>query len=425
MCHHKLMKGKREIKMNELIPIIPFEGLPLWILIIVIFLFAFGITFYVIPKMINVANLRNIYAKPNERTSHYKDTPNIGGFAIFLAFILSSILIAGSLFKTEMFYIIAALTIIFFTGIKDDLIAISPSKKLIAQILAAFILTIFADIRIGNLFYILNFGYISYLVSIFLTIFIFIFIINGFNLIDGIDGLSSGAGILSSLVFGIFFLKIGNSVYSLICFSFLGTLTAFFIFNFFGTKNKTFLGDSGSMLIGIVISIMAIKFINSTEIISNYFIEQNVSIAIGVLILPIYDTLRVFTLRIFQGKSPFKADKQHLHHNLLNLELSHIHATLILLSTNIFFIIMSYSFQSMGNLKIIIIMFTLCILLSYILKRYVTSNLRKRLFELTKKYPSIYLPKREKIAINDLNLDSIIEYIQTIEKYIDELDYTL
>jgi UDP-N-acetylmuramyl pentapeptide phosphotransferase/UDP-N-acetylglucosamine-1-phosphate transferase len=201
---------------------------------------AFGITWFTIPSIVTIARMKNLCAAPNSRTSHIAIIPSLGGIAIFIAFILSTVIFAGDFFHFELKYIIAGLIIVFFVGIKDDILIIAPMKKLAGQILAAGLIAFLANIRITSLYGLFYVQQLPYSVSILFTIFVFIVIINGFNLIDGIDGLASGTGILTASVFRIWFWVSGNQGYAILSFSFVGTLAAFFYFNVFDKKIRYF-----------------------------------------------------------------------------------------------------------------------------------------------------------------------------------------
>ena len=332
------------------------------------FLMAFGITWFTVPSIVNIARLKGLCSIPNGRTSHISATPNLGGIAVFIALVLSTVIFAGAYFKFELRYIISGLIIVFFIGIKDDILIIDPYKKLAGQILAVALIAVFAKIRITNLYGLFHIQQLPYVVSIVLTVFVFIVIINGFNLIDGIDGLASGIGILTSSVFGIWFWMIGNIAYTILSFSFVGTLTAFFYFNVFGKKNKIFLGDTGSMITGFVIGVLACRFLQ-LELVSEGVtkIPSAPTVVCGILIVPLFDSLRVFILRIKQGKSPFKADHQHIHHRLLQLGCTHLQATLILISVNLFFIVLAYLLRGIGIVWLMGVILGLASLMSYIL----------------------------------------------------------
>ena len=344
------------------------------------FLMAFCMTWFIIPSVVNISRLKNLTDTPNGRTSHFKATPTLGGIAIFVALVLSTVIFAGTYFKFELKYIISGLMVVFFIGIKDDILIIDPLKKLSGQIFAIIIVAVFADIRITNLYGLFQIGQLPYIVSILLTVFVFIVIINGFNLIDGIDGLASGIGILTSSVFCIWFWITGHVACTILSFSFVGTLTAFFYFNVFSKTNKIFLGDTGSMIIGFVMGVLACRFLQ-LELVAqgSAAIPSAPTVVCGILIVPLFDSLRVFILRIKQGKSPFKADRQHIHHRLLQLGCTHIQATLILIGVNIFFIVLSYSLRGIGIVWLMGLIVALACVMSYILVTAAKGKSRKEI----------------------------------------------
>ena len=342
--------------------------IPHWVLIFLGFLMAFGITWFTIPSVVNISRLKDLCAAPNGRTSHVTSTPTLGGIAVFVGLVLSTVIFAGTYFKFELKYIFSGLMIVFFVGIKDDILVIDPMKKLAGQIFAVVLIAVFAGIRITNLYGLFSIGQLPYVASILLTVFVFIVIINGFNLIDGIDGLASGIGILTSSVFGIWFWMTGNMACTILSFSFAGALTAFFWFNVFSKKNKIFLGDTGSMVIGFVLGVLACRFLQfELAVQGTAYIESAPVVVFGVLVIPLFDSLRVFILRIYQGKSPFKADRQHIHHRLLQLGCTHLQATLILISVNLFFIVLSYSLRGIGIIWLMGLILGLASLMSYVL----------------------------------------------------------
>jgi UDP-N-acetylmuramyl pentapeptide phosphotransferase/UDP-N-acetylglucosamine-1-phosphate transferase len=337
-------------------------------LIILGFLMAFGITWFTIPSIVNISRLKGLCNKPDGRTSHTGNIPTLGGIAVFVGLVISTVIFAGAYFKFELKYIVTGLIIVFFIGIKDDILIINPWKKLAGQILAAVIIAVFADIRITSFYGLIDIVQIPYIISILLTTFVFIVIINGFNLIDGIDGLASGIGIVTSSVFGIWFWINGNIAYAVFSFTFAGSLSAFFYFNVFGKENKLFLGDTGSLVTGLVLGVLACHFLQLQLIIDGAaFIQSAPAVVFGILIIPLFDSLRVFTLRIVQGKSPFKTDHQHIHHRLLQLGCTHLQATLILIFVNLFFIGLSYLLQGIGILWLLGVILGLASLMSYIL----------------------------------------------------------
>ncbi len=341
---------------------------PDWLVILMGFLMASGITWFTIPSIVNISRLKGLCAAPNGRTSHVYATPTLGGIAIFAGFVVSTVIFAGSYFKFELQYIISGLIIVFFLGVKDDVLIIDPLKKLAGQIFAALLISVLADIRITNLYGLLGFEQIPYLVSILLTILVFLAILNGFNLIDGIDGLASGIGILASCILGIWFWMDGNIAYTVFSFSFAGSSLVFFYFNVFSKKNKLFLGDTGSLVTGLIIGVLACRFlqldVNAEDAI---YIQSAPAVVFGILVVPLFDMLRVFTLRIFQRKSPFTADRQHIHHRLLQLGNTHLQATLLLISCNLIFVALCYLLQGIGIIWLMSVLLGLSSLMSYIL----------------------------------------------------------
>jgi UDP-GlcNAc:undecaprenyl-phosphate GlcNAc-1-phosphate transferase len=344
------------------------SSIPLWMLIILGFLMAFGITWFTIPSIVIISRLKGLCITSNGRTSHTNATPTFGGIAVFAGLVISTVILTGPDFKFELKYIISGLIIVLFIGIKDDILIIDPLKKMTGQVLAAVLIIVFADIRITNLYGFFNIAQIPYSVSILLTIFVFLVIINGFNLIDGIDGLSSGIGILTSSFFGTWFWMTGNIAYAVFSFAFAGSLSAFFYFNVFGKENKLFLGDTGSLVTGLVMGVLACRFMQ-LELIADgaAYIQSAPAVVFGILIVPLFDTLRVFIMRISQSKSPFIADRQHIHHHLLQLGYTHLQATLILIFVNLFFIGLSFLLQGIGIFWLICTILVLASLMSYIL----------------------------------------------------------
>lgn len=340
---------------------------PVWLVIIGGFVTAFFLTYIVIPSIVKVSGIKGLYDEPNHRTSHLGNVPTLGGSAVFIGFILTISIFSGHGIDHELKYIFGALLILFFIGIKDDILIIDPRKKLVAQILAASILSILGNIRLTNLHNVLGIGEISYLSSILLTILVVVFIINGFNLIDGIDGLASGTGIIASLFFGFWFLLAGFVSYSLMSFALAGSLFAFFKFNVFGKENKIFLGDTGSLIIGLIISVLAIRFLEyDHHIAGKWHMDSAPAIVFGVLIIPLFDTLRIMLIRTMQGKSPFNPDRQHVHHRMLELGNSHLRSTLIILAFNLFFIAVTISLQSIGVFWLVVLQLILASAISFI-----------------------------------------------------------
>jgi len=306
-------------------------------------------------------------ANPNGRTSHLNPTPNLGGVAIFAGVIVSSVVFTGITTAHELKYIIAAMLIIFFVGLKDDLHPMVAYKKFFGQSVAVLFILVPGDFHLDSLHGLLGIGEVSYPLSLIITYVFFMALINSLNLIDGIDGLSSGVGIITSLFFGIVFLLDNHLAYAVMSFILASSLAAFFYFNVFSKQNKIFLGDTGAMLIGLILAIFAVRFLNFES--DALYLSQSHSapaVLLCVLIVPIFDTARVFILRIFRGRSPFDADRTHIHHRLLDLSGSHIKATSIILLVNVAFIGMALILRNINAELLVVIALVLAAALSFI-----------------------------------------------------------
>jgi UDP-N-acetylmuramyl pentapeptide phosphotransferase/UDP-N-acetylglucosamine-1-phosphate transferase len=313
------------------------------------FIIAFYTSYKIIPVVIRIAHLKNLVDEPNNRTSHKKAVPTLGGVGIFIGFAVASLLLASYYFVPEFNSLLLGMLVLFFLGIKDDILVLSAKKKLVGQILVAFLITFLGDVRITSFEGILGIYDIPYWPSILSSMFIFIALINAVNLIDGIDGLASGFGILTSTFFGVDFYILGHFAWAMLCFAMAGALFAFLLYNVFGNANKIFMGDTGSLVLGLFITTATLKFININAVSSGPFsINFAPALAISVLVLPVFDTLRVFSIRIANGQSPFHPDKRHIHHLMLRLGFSHKASTAILLSVNAAIIGICFALQSLN-----------------------------------------------------------------------------
>lgn len=338
-----------------------------FVTLLINFITAFVISFLSVKPIVEMSHAKGLAALPNDRASHNKPTATLGGIAIFAGFIFASLLFPpfGSLM--EMRYIVAGVLLMFFIGMKDDIFVIAPLNKLVAQIVAAIIIVDFANIRLTSLHGFLGITDLNYHCSLYLTIFVVIVIINAFNLIDGIDGLAAAIGIVCSVTFGIWFYLSGQFEFAFLTAALAGSLVGFLWFNLFGKKNKIFMGDTGSLVLGFLIAVFAIQFNQSNlQIYGYYHINASPAVSFAILIIPLYDTIRVFIIRISRKQSPFKADKTHVHHKLLQLGFSHAKSTTILVLANILFILLAFSLQKLGIILLMLITLTLSTLLSAI-----------------------------------------------------------
>lgn len=338
--------------------------------IILGFITAFTLTYTIIPVIIRVAQERRIYDRPNERSSHIEPTPSLGGIGIFAGTICAIVLWTPLETFGVLQYILAAFVLIFLIGVMDDLLPLSPTKKFTGQLLVAIILAYKAHVNISGFYGLFGIYDLPELTSFALSIVVIIAIINSFNLIDGIDGLAGSIGLLACVTWGAWFQAINSAGLAVVAFSLAGAIVAFMKYNF--SPAKIFMGDTGSMLIGTVCAILAVSFIEMSHHISDrppYIFDAAPAIAVGILILPLYDTVRVFIQRIINGRSPFSPDKTHIHHLLLDLGMSHMKATAVLLIVNLFFIIGTVVFNSFGTALLLGIELAMMFLFTYVLQK--------------------------------------------------------
>lgn len=330
-------------------------------------LIAFIITFLVIPSIIIIAKKKKLYDEPDDkRKLHKQPIPSLGGLGMFVGFILSILLtINFSTDAPEFQYYIASFLLIFFLGIKDDIIILSASKKFLGQLLVGGILVSKANLTISNMHGIFGVYEIIPVCSYSLTIFAIVVIINAFNLIDGVDGLAGSLGLISCIIFGIYFMINGNVPYAVLGFSFAGSLLAFLYYNFHPAR--IFMGDTGSLMIGVVNSILVIKFIQEGNTYSSYPVSCAPAIGFAILILPLMDTFRVFSLRVINGRSPFSPDRNHIHHIFLSRGFNHKSITLICTFFTVIISIATFTFQSLGTSILIASLMSVFFFLVYIL----------------------------------------------------------
>lgn len=316
---------------------------------------AFLITYFAIPVIIQVAKDKKLFDEPDERKVHKVVIPTLGGLGIFAGFIISTLMGVPAGSTTELQYFVAASTVIFFLGLKDDILVLSASKKFIGQLIAAGIIIKFGNVQITNMNGFLGIYQIPHIASLVLTLFTIIVITNSFNLIDGVDGLAGSLGLLTTLVFGIYFYFAGQTMYSVMALSLAGSIVGFLIYNY--APAKIFMGDTGSLLLGLINSILVIKFINvAGNPVSPVHLPSAPAIGFAILMIPLFDTLRVFGLRILARRSPFSPDRNHIHHFLLDLGFNHRKVALTCLSANAAFIALAYWLRNLGSTVVIAIL---------------------------------------------------------------------
>lgn len=347
---------------------------PLYYLLIVIT--SVFITLLTIPSIIHVAKRRHLYDDLGHlRKIHNPGIPRLGGVAIFVSFTITLLLWGNPTLPLN--YLLTACIMLFAIGIKDDLAGVGHRTKFFIEFIAGLILVIPGNIRLSNLHGLLGVYELSYLPSIVLSVLTIMFVINAFNLIDGIDGLAAATGIIVNSVFSALFIFIHQYEAAAVSLSLVGAITGFLRFNI--TPARIFMGDTGSLLIGLISAVMALKFIEVSGTIEpgpSAKISSSLGIALAILIGPVADTLRVFIIRLVNGRSPFQGDRNHIHHRVLKLGFTHLQTTLILILLNGFMILLAFVFSPYGNTIMILLVTIILMAFNWALTYFIRSKER-------------------------------------------------
>ncbi|MEO8066268.1 MAG: MraY family glycosyltransferase [Flavobacteriales bacterium] len=325
------------------------------------FLTALIVVLFTMPSLIKVARLKHLVDEPGDaRKLHRRSVPTIGGIILFAAIIFAFALwfpgsgqlkmpdlgykalysSMGQYYK-EFKFVIAAMVLLFFIGVKDDIIGFSPVKKLVGHIVVGYILVIMAGIRITSMHGTFGIYELGDEWSIAFSFFVYIVLVNAINLIDGVDGLAGGIGTICALAFGCWFYLAGDVPLALLSAVLAGALIGFLVFNYHPAR--IFMGDSGSLIIGAILSVLAMNLVDHdiTRLPPWLARVPTPLFAMGVLAYPLVDTFRVFVSRAARGVSPFAADKNHIHHRLMAHGLGHRGTTIVLYLFAIFVILIS------------------------------------------------------------------------------------
>ncbi|QOW11337.1 undecaprenyl/decaprenyl-phosphate alpha-N-acetylglucosaminyl 1-phosphate transferase [Kaistella flava (ex Peng et al. 2021)] len=336
-------------------------------------LFSFVITFASIPTIVKISRRKNLMDEPGTRSSHLRKIPNLGGIAIFY-----SLAVCASIFAFELFelykFLFASLVILLYVGVMDDIVVMRAYKKLLAQIIVTALMVLGSDVRIRSFFGVLGIYELNYTFSVFFSMLTFIVLINAFNLIDGIDGLSGGYSIICSALFGISYFRLGEFNYPLVVLSavIIGSVIGFLYYNLSHYRNnKIFMGDTGSMILGFLLAFTAICFIDifidkQLPTVPRYFLQSAPAVTVAILILPIVDTLNVIIIRIFKKQSIFGADKNHIHHSLLKLGLTHRRSSFYIIVYYLFVVSVAYYFRHINVNALLFVVLILGFIGAYI-----------------------------------------------------------
>lgn len=338
------------------------------------------ITWLAIPSILHVARARHLYDDVGHfRKQHDHGIPRLGGVAIFVSFIITTLLFSLIDKAMPLSYLLIACIILFAMGLKDDLSGVNSSTKFLIQFVVAGILVLMGDVRITSMYGIFNIFSLPYIPSAALSILLIMLIVNAFNLIDGIDGLAATTGIIVNSTFALLFMYTKQYELAAICLAMVGATMGFLRYNI--TPAKIFMGDTGALLIGLISAVMAIKYIETSKLAytdpSPMFTAPALTVAI--LIGPVFDTLRVFTIRILSRKSPFEADRNHMHHRLLRLGLDHLQATLCLSAINLGAIGMVLVFSELSNTLLIALILAILLVFNWLITFCIRSKEREKM----------------------------------------------
>lgn len=314
---------------------------------------SFLLTFYLIPKIIKVVNHKELMDHPNARSSHKQLTPTFGGISFYVVLMLILLFLGKYVDDKSLGLNIAGgITILLFTGLKDDLVVISNVSKLIGQISAISVFLFLTDYTSINFYGAFGLHEVSGFLGFGFMLVLMLAIINSFNLIDGIDGLAASVGVITLSLFGTIFYQLEQIFFCVICFGLVGALIAFLRFNF-SEKKKIFMGDTGSLILGFIVAVMSVQFLTlgQADFQEIFVIPHNAVFAlIAIIIFPVFDMIRVFILRILNKRNPFVADKNHTHHILLSLGNSHTKSSILIVAVSVIItILLFYTAKEVNN----------------------------------------------------------------------------
>ncbi len=331
---------------------------------------SFLVSFLLFPVVIKIFKQLKWVDAPGTHKIHSEFVPSMGGVSILLGASLS-LLMSLPLQQWIVFkYFFISLALMFLIGLRDDVLALTPRQKLFSQFLPVFVLVFLDQVTLVS-WYGLWAGtdfapFFVYLVSL-LTV---IIITNAYNLIDGIDGLAGTIGVLALTFFGLWFYLADQPYLSLMALCFSGALIAFLFFNW--QPSKIFMGDTGALTVGLALSYFVIRFINlNYDLPADHVakFQASVSTALCILIVPVFDTLRVIILRLRRMQSPFHADRNHLHHQFLQMGLSHAGSVKWIAGINLIFVALALLLKNQSDLILLPIIVGICLVINFALKR--------------------------------------------------------
>lgn len=306
-----------------------------WVIGLGVFVGAIFLVAVSVPVIIKLVKEKKLLdSSDDERKVHKGPTPTLGGLAIFLGFFVS-ISFSGFSASLSWFPIFAGIMVILlFTGLKDDLLGISAKKKLLIEVVTATGIILMGGVLLHSFGGLFGIGEIPYWTAALFTGFVIIVLTNSYNLIDGVDGLAGGVAVIISGAFAVWFFSAGYIAHGMLCLALGGAHIGFLFYNF--GPAKIFMGDTGSLVTGFIISVIAIEAIRIGVADVTAPLHASMPVfAMAVLSIPLYDTLRVYAIRIKEGRSPFEPGSDHIHHVILKLGFGHRATCIILYGLNL------------------------------------------------------------------------------------------
>lgn len=306
-------------------------------------LIALFCTCWIHPHILKVAKTKNIVDNPDARKLQRVPVPVLGGLTVVFG-VLAGVMgfnLFGDFY--DLFPVLASIIIILIIGFIDDTISLSPRVRFAVEIILALYLIYTTECQLNDFHGLWGIHTIPNYISIPLTVFACVGIINAINLIDGVDGYSSGYSIVSCILFAVMFYNLGNIRMAALAVVVMASLSPFFLHNVFGKHSKMFIGDAGTLSLGIIFSVFVTTLISTEP--SEVETKSNLGLipfTLAILCVPIFDTLRVMSVRILRRKSPFSPDKTHLHHLFIELGYSHIGTTMSIIGINLFVVLCWY-----------------------------------------------------------------------------------
>jgi UDP-N-acetylmuramyl pentapeptide phosphotransferase/UDP-N-acetylglucosamine-1-phosphate transferase len=319
--------------------------------------------------LIKLVSQWRLFDSPGSHKIHSDYKPSIGGIAVLVSALFTLVLGLPLSEWISNKYIFTSIILMALIGLRDDALALTPIQKLLSQFLPVVLLVFFNKTTLNSSYGLFQFPEMPMIVIWLLSLFTLLILTNAFNLIDGIDGLAGTIGAIGLATFGIWFHLAGNTSMGLIAMAFAGALLGFLIFNW--EPSKIFMGDTGALMIGMMLSFLALLFINTNYNLPDthpFKMQASIATAVCVVIIPIFDTLRVIILRLRQGLSPFHADRNHLHHQFIKLGFSHSKSVIFIAGINGAMIILAWFLRKQNDLLILGIVIALCLVVNFALK---------------------------------------------------------